>query len=263
MFINTFTKTLYTKRFMMLAWVIGIVALVVFTMIFFPTLSKSFGESLKNVPDSLKSFVGDSNTYSTIAGYTDLQIFIQLESMLLIFGIILFTGLLAGDETDGTLQTLLAQPINRGRVYVEKLLSGMVLLACASASILVGVVVGLLLIHEHLGIVRLLESTLATWLITLVFCAIGYTLGAATGKRGLSGGLAGVIAFTSFIISSLADSVKGLRIVDRFSPFHYFDKPGILVSGPRWSDMLILALVSIVTLTIGYFMFTRRDIYQR
>ncbi len=260
---NTVTKTLYTKRWMLISWSLGIAALVVFTMIFFPTLSKSFGESLKNVPESLKSFVGDSATYSSIAGYTDLQIFAQLQFMILIFGVILFTGLLAGDEGEGILQTLLVQPVHRSRVYLEKVLAGMILLAGACLSIFVGVIIGLLLIHEHLSIGRLLIAVLATWLISLVFSGLGYTIGAATGKRGLAGGLAGAIAFTSLLVSSLAPAVGSLKTIDKLSPFHYFNKPGILLYGPRWSDLIILAATALIILVIGAILFVKRDIYQR
>lgn len=260
---NTFTETIYTKRWALLSWFLGITALVVFTMIFFPTLSKSFGESLQNVPDSLKSFVGDAATYSTIDGYTDLQIFAQLNFMTIIFGVILFSGALAGEEGEGTLQTLLSQPLSRVRIYIEKLGASVVLLGGACLGIIVGVLVGLVLVDEHLGIGRLLAAVLATLLVSLVFSSIAYSLGAITGKRGLSGGLAGVLAFTTYLVSMLAGSVKSLRFVDKFSPFHYYNKPGILQYGPRWSDLLILTVISLVILVIGVIFFTKRDVYQR
>lgn len=149
---NTFTKTLYAKRWMTLTWSLGIVALVVFTILFYPTLSKSFGESLKDVPESLKGFLGDSNAYSTITGYTDLQVFSQLVFMTLILGVILFTGVLAGEENEGLLQTTLAQPIRRTRVYIEKLLAAMVVVGVACLALSAGVLIGVLIIGEHLGI---------------------------------------------------------------------------------------------------------------
>ena len=190
MFKNTFLKTLYTKRGMIIAWTIGIAVLVVFTMVFYPTLSKSFGESLKDVPESLKSFLGDSAAYSTVSGYVDLQIFSQMVFMTIILGVILFSGLLAGDEGEGTLQTLLGQPVNRLRVYFEKLAAAILLLGLASlGGIFGGVIIGVLIIGEPINIGRLLAGTLAVWLVTLIFSILAYALGAITGKRGFSGGL--------------------------------------------------------------------------
>lgn len=263
MFSNTFLKTIHTKRWMLMGWSLGIMALVVFTMAFYPSLSKSFGQSLNEMPDSLKAFIGDSSTYSTITGYTDLQIYSQLVTMTLIFGIILFTALMAGEESEGTLQTLLVQPIKRSRIYFEKFASAVILLGASCLSITLGVAIGLVIIGEQIGLVRLLEATFATFLISLVFSSIGFSLGAITGKRGLAGGLAGALAFASLLVTSLAVSVKSLKTIDKFSPFHYFNRPGILQYGPRWSDLAILAGIVVATVLIGSIIFTRRDVYQR
>lgn len=256
-------KTLFTKRWMILTWTLGIFGLVVFTMIFYPTLSKSFGESLKDIPDSLKAFIGDASAYTTIAGYTDLQVFSQLTFMTIILAVILGSALVAGEEGDGTLQTLLVQPITRGKVYLGKLKALVVLIAVACLGILIGVVVGALIIGERIGLERLLLATLAAGLLSSVFGILSFSLGAITGRRGLSGGFAGATAFTSLLISSLAESVQALRIVDNLSPFHYFNKPGILQYGAQWSDLTVLALICLVLSLAGYMIFARRDVYQR
>ncbi len=263
MFRNIFTKTIYTKRWGLFAWGIGLIAVVVFTMIFYPTLSKSFSEALTNVPDSLKSFVGDSNAYKTIEGYTDVQIYSQYVFMTFIYGVVLFTSLIAGEESEGTLQTLLSQPVKRSRLYLEELVSGAVLIFAICLCITIGVIIGATIIHESIALDRLLISTIALWLITLVFSVFGFALGAITGKRGLAGGLAGGLAFLGLLISSLADSASALKAADKFSPFHYFNKPGILQYGPHWDQLLILFLITLLLAAAGYFYFVRRDIYQR
>lgn len=264
MFKTTFLKTLYTKRLMIITWTIGIAALVVFTMIFYPSLSKSFAESLQEVPESLQAFIGSASAYRTIGGYTDVQIISQMVFMTIILGVILFSGLLAGEEGEGTLQTLLAQPVNRTKIYFEKLAAAVLLLGIAClGGIFGGVGIGVLIIGESINVGRLLIATLAVWLVTLIFSVLAYALGAITGKRGFSGGLAGALAFVSLLISSLAVSVKGLRFADKFSPFHYFNKPGIMQFGPRWGDILILTLITLVLAGAATFFFKKRDIYQK
>lgn len=263
MFKNIFIKSIYIKRWGLMTWCIGLIAVVVFTMIFYPTLSKSFSQALTNVPDSLKSFVGDANAYKTIEGYTDVQIYSQYVFMTFIYGIVLFTGFIAGEENEGTLQTLLAQPVKRSRVYLEEFFAGVFLLLVICISITVGVIIGAALVHENINFGHLLISTLALWLITVVFSVLGFVIGAITGKRGLAGGLAGGLAFLGLLISSLADSVKALKVADKFSPFHYFNKPGILQFGPNWTHLFILLMISILLAAIGYFYFIKRDIYQR
>lgn len=246
----------------MLAWALGLLLLTVFTMTFYPTF-KEIGQSFKDVPESLKGFLGDASSYTSIAGFADLQVISQYVFMTLILGVILFTSLLAGEENSGTLQSLLTQPIKRGSIYIQKLLGGMVVVAVVCLAVAIGAFFGALIVGEKLSIVNLLEAALAMFLVTLAFSALAYSLGAATGKRGLAGGLAGVLAFVSLLITSLAESVSSLKTIDKFLPFHYFNKPGILQYGIEWADAFILVTISIAVLAVGYILFIRRDIYQR
>lgn len=262
MFSNIFLKTLYTKRWSTLAWAVGLGALIVFTMSFFPTF-KEVGQSFNDVPESLRSFLGDATAYSTIAGFADLQIISQYVFMTLIMGILLLTGLLAGEEGNGTLQSLLVHPVSRGKVYVQKLLAGAVLVGAVCAVISLSVLIGALLVHESIGLAHLAEAALAMWLVTMLFSSWGYALGAAMGRRAVAGVLAGALAFVTYLVTSLAESVKALRVVDKFSPFHYFNHPGILAHGLEWSDMAILGVITLLPLIVAYFIFTKRDIYQR
>src|SRR5690242_9657286 len=128
---NIFLKTLFEKRWMMLWWALSSVGLTIFIILFFPSLRDSFGEALKNIPDSMRSLVGNASDYQTLAGYVNIQVFQQMIFLPIILGIILATGLLAGDENDGTLQTLLTYPVSRTKVYLHKL---------AAATAIVGVV---------------------------------------------------------------------------------------------------------------------------
>ena len=265
MFKNILTKTVYSKRWMIGIWGVGILALTIFTLLFFPTFSKNtaFSDSLKDAPESLRSFIGDADTYRTIEGYTDVQVLAQMPFMLLIMGIILFTGLLAGEEGDGTLQTLLALPVKRGRVYIEKFIAAMVILGLVCMFLVIGVTIGTIAIGESLNFGRLFQAGIATWLIALVFSSLAYAIGAITGKRGLAGGLAGALAFTSLLITSLAEGVKSLRSVDKLSPFHYFNKPGIMKSGVDWLDLALLAALVVFFVAVALPIFTKRDIYQQ
>jgi ABC-2 type transport system permease protein len=262
MFKNTFTKTLYVKRWMMLSWGLGLGLLTTFTMTLFPTF-KDIGESFKDVPESLKAFLGDANTYRTIEGFTDLQVFGQMHFMLIILGVILFTGILAGEENEGTLQTLLVQPVRRGRVFFEKLFGAMTVLGVVCAALFVFAVIGALVVGERLPLDRLFYVVLGTWLITLVFSTLGFALGAVLGRRGIAGSLAGVLAFISLLINTLSESVSWLKNVDKFLPFHYFNKPGILQNGVVWRDLVILAAISVIFILIALPVFKRRDIYEQ
>ncbi len=260
---NIFLKTLYEKRWLMVVWGVGLFALVLATAAFFPTFKETFGQSLSDVPESLRAFLGDATAYQTIEGFMDLQVIAQMVFMTIIMGVILATGLVAGDESDGTLQTLLAHPVARGRVYFEKLLAIAAIIGVVCGAILVAMLVGALLVHEPLAVTRTLLAVTMLWLVTLVFSLLGYSLGAATGRRGVSGAVAGALAFVSFMITSMAPSVSALKTANYLSPFNYFNNPSVLRSGLEVGDMVVLVIINVTLVIFGYIIFVRRDIYQR
>ncbi len=262
MFHTIFTKTLYEKRWFTLGWSVAIFLMVIFIMILFPTFKESFGTALKDVPESMQAFLGSAEDYQTITRYVDLQVVAQMVIMTIILAIILFTSLLAGDESTGTLQSLLYQPVPRWRVYIEKLYAGAVITAVASLALSLGVAIGALLIHEPIDMMRLIQTTIAIWLITMVFGAFTYCVGAATGKRGLTGATAGITTFVLYLITSLAATADSLNKLNYVSPFRYFNSPSVLENGLSVGHTLVLTTLVLLFAAIGYVLFMRRDIHQ-
>lgn len=115
-------KTIYEKRWGLIAWYASLFAMTIFIMLLFPTLRDTFGQALKDVPDSIKGILGDAETYQRINGFIDIQVLFQMVFMTVIYGVILFTGVLAGDENEGTLQTLLTQPVSRKKPIFKSFL---------------------------------------------------------------------------------------------------------------------------------------------
>lgn len=260
---NIFLKTMYEKRWSLLIWSLALMALVLLTIVFYPTMRDSFGESLKDVPESMRSLIGDASAYQTLTGYIDLQVFSQLVFMTIIMGVIVGSGLLAGDENEGTLQTLLSYPVSRGKVYVQKLLALGVMMAVASLAVGLAIFIGAGIVGETLPVVDTLIACAMLWLITMVFAVLAYSVGAITGKRGVSGAGIGGLAFTTYMITTLAASVSALKYPNYLSPFRYFSNPSVYKAGFQVDDALVLSSVLAVGIVIGFIIFTKRDIYQR
>lgn len=260
---NIFLKTIYEKRWTMIIWSVAIVLLTVMTMSFFPTLRDTFGESLKDVPESAKAFLGDAAVYQTIEGFVDLQVFAQMVFFTIIMGVILGTGLLAGEENEGTLQTLLSHPVSRSRVFIDKLLAMMAIVGVVCIGLFLATALGAVMVGESMPLMRTLLACFMLWLVTMVFSVLGYSLGAITARRGISGAAAGMLAFVTYLISALAPNVSALKIPNFFSPFRYFNNPSILKYGVELSDLGVLVAICAVLAVLGYAVFTKRDVYQR
>lgn len=259
---NIFLKTIYQKRWPLLGWCIVIIAMTMLTTMIFPTFRDTFGASLQEVPESMRAFLGDSDTYKTLAGFVDVQVISQMVFLTIIMSVIMGVGLIAGDEQDKTLQSLLAQPVKRSAVFWQKYFALVLLLAIASLSIFVAVFLSAILINESISWWQMLQATFGIFIITLVFGSLSYALGAITGKKGLSGSLIGMLAFVSYLITSLAVSVDWLKNIDKLSPFHYFNTPDISIIkyGLDVSNIGFLLFIIIFSVILGLLVFLRRDI---
>lgn len=260
---TVFGKTLYEKRWGLLWWSMAIMATTVLVVALFPTFQNAFGESLKDVPDSLKQVLGEASDYRRIEGFLELQVYMQMIFFTVIYGIILCSGLIAGEEGQGTLQSLLAHPVSRGKVYFHKLLAAAALIGILSLAILAGVVAGALIIGEPINLVRNLQATFALWLVSLTYSLLAFAIGASTGRRGAAGAIAGVYAFATYMISSLVRTADVLKYPNYLSPFKYFSDPRILENGLHPVNVLVLASTCAVLAFIGWVVFGRRDIFQR
>lgn len=262
MFKNVFLKTLFEKRWMTFWWSISVFLLVLAIVALFPLFKDSLGD-FNNAPEELKSLLGDANAYTTITGWLNFQVFDQMVFAGVILGIIIGGGILAGEESEGTLQSLLALPVKRAAVYWQKFAAIAVIVGIVTSTLFFGSLLGAVMIGEMVGVGPVLLATLAAFLVTLFFTALTYSVGAITGKRGLAGAAVGLWAFASFMLTSLANGIDALKIPDYLSPFHYYNKPSPLTGEFQILEALVLLAGSIVLLALGHRIFTRRDIFQR
>lgn len=253
-------KTVFEKRWSLLAWYVGLFVTTVIIMLLFPTLRDTFGKALNDVPDSIKGILGDAQTYQRINGFVDVQVMAQMVFMTIVYGVILFSGAIAGDEGEGTLQTLLAHPVSRTRVYFEKFAGVSLLLALVNSSVFTGTWAGAAMVGESINLLRLALACAMLYLVTMSFGVIGFSLGAITGKRGMAGAVAGSLAFVSYLVTNLTPSVKQLKTINTFSPYQYFNNPSILDYGVRGKDLFILLSITLFFVVIGYIVFIKRDI---
>lgn len=232
-------------------------------VVLFPTFQDAFGQSLKDVPDSLKQVLGNANDYQHIEGFLQLQVFMQMIFLTIIYGIILCTGLIAGEEGQGTLQTLLSQPVSRTKVYFQKFAAAAVVLWVVNFALFLAVWIGCLLIGEAPDYWRVFLATNVMWLVGLVFSLFGFAFGAATGKRGLAGAFAGIYVFLAYLISSLTVTVDWLKYPNYLSPIKYFSEPRIMDVGLRLGNVAVLVSACVVLVLFGWIVFAKRDIYSK
>lgn len=256
-------KILFEKRFSLLAWGVGALVMVWLTLILYPSFSQGdqLNDLVKSLPPKLQGLVGNVNDFKSLGGYIDgvvfsLRVPLVTVTMAILYGI----SLTATDEEQGTMATLLAQPISRSRVLLEKFIALNLSIFIVHIGVFFGLLIALLNIGYSYDIALLLAITAGSYILALIFGSLAFMLGAALGKKGTASTIVAALTFLSFLVESLAPSVRSLQGIQKISPFYYYNSPGIASNGLDWSFVTLQAAVVIVFLAIAWGIFRHRDI---
>ncbi len=146
---SIYLKTLRDLRGLILAWGLGLAAAGALNVIFFPAFQQlpELLTFLKKLPPVFKSFLGDIDAVFTLAGFLKIKLFDVLPLLLPVMGISQASRALSGEVEDKTGDMLLALPIARHRVVLEKYLA----LATAVTAIAAIIVCGLIIASAAVG----------------------------------------------------------------------------------------------------------------
>jgi ABC-2 type transport system permease protein len=255
--------SLYQRRWSLLAWVLGAMTMVWLTLIFYPSFTKddSLNQLVQSMPQQLRGLVGNANNFKTIDGYLDTVVFnLRVPMVVVTMAIIYGINLTSGSEDRGTLSTLLAQSVSRGRILAEKFLALVLSILVVHVGVFAGIWAALFTIHDSFSVSRSVAITFTSFMLAVSCGALAFGLGALSGKKGLSSGLATVIVFGSYLINSLAPSVASLNGAQKFTLFYYYTQPSAATNGIDWSYTAVLALVAAVFVFVGWAMFRHRDV---
>lgn len=245
-------------------WCIGIIAFIFINLIFYPTFKQDAAElqkSFENIPDAALQLLGGSNDFFSPIGYINSQVyFIMLPLLLGIVAIGLGSSVLMKEEQDKTIEGLLARPISRPKLLLAKALTGAIILTIITFATHISIALTAKLVDLQVPLRALTQATLVCFLMCLSFGAVAIVF-TATGKaRGASMGIATLIAFGGYIISSLSGTISWLTTPAKLFPFHYYQPEAILRGTYNWLNIWYFILLILGCGVVSWLMFRRRDI---
>ena len=260
---NVFLKSLQEQRRSLLWWILGVGALNIVTMLFYPSFADrpELNELFQDLGPLVEAFVGQIEDFTSPEGFVDSQLFAFMIPLLFVaFGIFGGSGAIPAEEERGTLDLLLSNPLDRWRILTEKfgaLLAAVVLLALGTW---VGLVVGALMVSMEISFGRLAEATVSSALLGAAFGTFALALGSATGKRGSAAGITAAVGVAAFLIDSLAPLADRLEPLTRISPFHYYNSAMPLFNGLDPLHVFVLVALTAALFAISLVTFERRDL---
>jgi ABC-2 type transport system permease protein len=259
---DVFTKTLWDTRRSLLTWAVAIAAVAAMYAAFWPTVNTpEMQQALGNYPAGLLEALNYDDLTSP-AGYLGSSVYGLLVPLLVaVFAIAFGTRAVAGDEEAGTLDLLLAHPVGRTRLALQRFA------ALAAALALVGLVLWLAMLAvagpAELDGVSAAELAAATIQLALFGACLGglaFAVGAATGRKALALGASAGVAVLTYLANGVFPQVQGLEWTRDVSPWHWYLGGEPLKNGLQARDSLLLLAATLVLVAAGTWLFNRRDV---
>jgi ABC-2 type transport system permease protein len=218
---------------------------------------KTLGDS---IPEELMALFGGGNM-STPEGWYQVEMFgLMLPIATITVAVVVGTAAIAGEENKNTMGLLLANPVRRSTVILQKTGTMVLFAAIVGAAAFLGTMAGSLLGDLGLDVQNVAAASALGTLLGLVFGAIALALGAATGRTQIAAYGATGLAVVSFVANGflpLSDSLEGLA---RFQPFYYYLTSDPLNNGMDWAHAGVLAGLIVVFVSAALALFQRRDL---
>ena len=246
-----------------LTWLLSLLVLIVLFMSVFPLFeeeAEEFAIMLETLPKFMTAAIGmDFQELFTYQGY----LAFTNSFMKVIYAVLsaLWGLQICGRETINRMgEFLFCKPHGRGRVILQKILAGIVLILLLNLSIF-GAYLSLKAKYDgNLGDWHVtLQASLLDLEIQLFFFSIGAVLGMSLKRIKNPVAIASGIAFFFFILTMLARIVQR-EWVSKLTPFYYAEQLRLLTNDLTVKDSLILLGASVSLLVAGSLYFIQKDV---
>jgi ABC-2 type transport system permease protein len=242
-------------------WSVGIVALTVTTVGFWPSLEGS--EALEGFEDmgSLLEAFGAQNL-ATPEGYLDGQMFaIMLPLLLSGLAIAGVTALTSGDEDAGRLELLHALPVSRRGIWLSRWLASTVMLVVVAMATALTMIVAMPIFSlEEVGPWPVIVATFGCTLLAAFHAGVGFLAGALGARRGAAVGAAVCVLATGYVLGLLAPLAEGLAWMRNLSPWYWGLGEQPVSNGLHAGRLALLATSTGILVFVGQRAVGRRDI---
>jgi ABC-2 type transport system permease protein len=260
---NLFWKTLRDQRWALLGWAIGLVLLSLYLGYIYPFVNRAaeMMKVLETLPPVIRNLLGKNRFMATPEGFFNLQPFsILLPLLFIVFAVARGSDATAGEEERGTLDLLLANPLRRRQVVVQKSLANGAALFLLAVVFWSSMAVCTWLFGIALNRWRLAAAVFSCWLLGMAFYAFALACGCWRGKKKFSIGVSGGLAVVTYLVNAYAPMVESLRPYRIVSLFYYYNGNNVLGNGLLPAHSLMLSGWAFVFFWVAILAFNRRDL---
>jgi len=251
-------KSLRDYRVAMVAIAVLNFGIALMDILIYPSYRDALGDM--DLPSGFEGFLGEAESLASPEGFITAEFFAWIPLVLITLAIIAGTAALAGEEGAGTMDLLLAQPIRRWRLVVERAAGIALLLAIPALAGWPGFLLGKAFVEFELGGWALLIATLNMLPLVFLFLGIALFTSALLANRGAAAGITVGLLVLAFFVNTLASAVASLDAFRKLTPFYWSDASYVFVHGFSWLRFLGLLAPAIAFVALAAWRFERRDV---
>lgn len=259
---SIFERALHEQRRPLAVWSASLALLALAMTGLYPTVrgNPELANLHEAYPKALRSMFGITDLASG-TGYLRAELFSLVAPLLVIVLAVLWGGdMIAGEEERGTIDILMANPVSRARVVLEKWAALVAGVGIAGLALGLGLAIGVPATGMEVSPSGLSAAILASVLLGLVFGSLALAIGAASGRRGLARGTAAAAAVLSYLVSSLADVIGWLRPIRPLSPWYHALGVDPLRNGFSPAHLAVLLAILGLLAPLAVVFFRHRDL---
>ena len=262
---SVFGKVVHDQWRATMAWAVGASLLAAFYLALYPSLGgvDELRAMLDAMPPELRAiFVTEGMDMGTPAGYLNVELFsFVLPLVVAGYGVAVGSAAIAGEEERGTLDLLLANPIARWRVVVEKALALALGTAVLVGTIWVVLVVTAIVMGIDLDVGKLGAGIVSGGLLGVAIGGLAMAIGSITGRRTLSLALAMTVLVVTYVVNVMGTLVEGIEPWRSISPVYHYVAYDPLTNGLDPIHAGVLVAMALVAIAVSVLAFERRDIH--
>ncbi|AYC30438.1 ABC transporter permease subunit [Paenisporosarcina cavernae] len=247
-------------------WAISLGAMCVLILSVYPQFAANkaqLEELIQLYPEAmLKAFNIESLGFETALGFYGIEGYMFVTLFGSIFASLLGGNMLVKEESDKTIEFLLAKPISRSSIVAQKAAAIGVVILCFNVFLTVVMAIGFELAEE--SAFRTTEFWLlmfAPFLLHLTFAYLAFGISSFFRKQRQTTAMVLAIVLGTYFLNIAASISESLEKLAYLSPFFYVDASTILANETfRWEYILVLVVVSVVGILLARWQFMRKDI---
>jgi len=259
--LNVLVKTLRDLRWQVFWYGLGLAAMAALVIAIYPSYAGQLEDF--QLPEAFEKLFG-IEAYTTPEGFVSTEFFSQtVPVLMIIYAIMQGTSALAGEEVKGTIDVLLAAPISRRRLAVEKIGAFFLSTLLISVAICPAWLISIPAVDVDLSLVDVIVATFSFLPLVWAFYAFSLLAAAALPSRGLATGVVVLFAVATYVIYALALIVDVLDPLRWLAPFNYYNGNEVVAKGPDYAGAAVLTGVSVACWLLAVQAFERRDLGVR